>query len=145
LALFSGSCIGHRYCHCIRAPDHWRGARNLVFVFVDAVALGMYAAIGVQKTLDVHIGWLAALIVGVLNAVGGGVIRDVLAQRPALLFQPSQFYGVAALTGCVFFVIIVEIAPTQQNLAGIGCVLVTAAVRLLARRFNWRTRAVIAS
>jgi uncharacterized membrane protein YeiH len=115
---------------------------NAVFALVDAVALGMYAAIGVQKSLDVHLGWLAAVIVGVLNAVGGGVIRDVLAQRPAMLFQPSQLYGVAALAGCLCFVAIVEFAPFQQSVAGVCAVIVTVALRMLAVRFNWRTRAV---
>jgi uncharacterized membrane protein YeiH len=115
---------------------------NAIFAFVDAVALGMYAAIGVQKSLDVHAGLLAAVIVGVLNAVGGGVIRDVLAQRPAMLFQPSQLYGVAALAGCLSFVAIVEFTPFQQATAGACAVVVTVAMRMLAVRFNWRTRAV---
>jgi uncharacterized membrane protein YeiH len=115
---------------------------NTAFAFVDAVALGMYAAIGVQKSLDVHLEWLAAVIVGVLNAVGGGVIRDVLAQRPAMLFQPSQLYGVAALAGCLVFVAIDSFTPLQQNVAGICAVIVTVTVRMLAVRFDWRTRAV---
>ena len=115
---------------------------NAGFAFVDAVALGMYAAIGVQKSLDAHVGLLAAVIVGVLNAVGGGVIRDVLAQRPAMLFQPSQIYGLAALAGCLTFVAIVEFAPFEQSVAGACAVVVTVALRMLAVRFNWRTRAI---
>jgi uncharacterized membrane protein YeiH len=115
---------------------------NATFAFVDAVALGMYAAIGVQKSLDVHVGWVAAIIVGVLNAVGGGVIRDVLAQRPAMLFQPSQLYGVAALAGCLAFVAIDGFTPFQQSVAGACAVVVTVTVRMLAVRFNWRTRAI---
>jgi uncharacterized membrane protein YeiH len=115
---------------------------NAAFAFVDAVALGMYAAIGVQKSLDVHVGWLAAVIVGVLNAVGGGVIRDVLAQRPAMLFQPSQLYGVAALAGCLAFVAIDAFTSLQQNIAGACAVIVTVTVRMLAVRFDWRTRAI---
>jgi uncharacterized membrane protein YeiH len=115
---------------------------NIFFVFVDAVALGMYSAIGVQKTLDVELGWLTAVIVGVLNAVGGGVIRDVLAQRPAMLFQPAQLYGVAALAGCLAFVAVVTFMPNESSLAGFCAVVVTVAVRMLAVRFNWRTRAI---
>jgi len=102
----------------------------------------MYAAIGVQKSLDAHVGLLAAVIVGVLNAVGGGVIRDVLAQRPAMLFQPSQIYGLAALAGCLTFVAIVEFEPFEQSVAGACAVVVTVALRMLAVRFNWRTRAI---
>jgi uncharacterized membrane protein YeiH len=118
------------------------GLETTAFMFVDALALGMYAAIGVQKTLDVHIGWLAAVIVGVLNAVGGGVIRDVLAQRPAMLFQPSQLYGVAALGGCLCFVAIAQVAPKREGIGGICAVVVTVLIRMLAVRFDWRTRAV---
>ncbi len=115
---------------------------NAAFAFIDAVALGMYAAIGVQKSLDVHVGWLAAIIVGVLNAVGGGVIRDVLAQRPAMLFQPSQLYGLAALAGCLTFVAIAQFTPLAQSIAGACALVVTVALRMLAVRFDWRTRAI---
>jgi uncharacterized membrane protein YeiH len=115
--------------------------RDAVFLQLGT-PLGMYAAIGVQKSLDAHVGLLAAVIVGVLNAVGGGVIRDVLAQRPAMLFQPSQIYGLAALAGCLTFVAIVEFEPFEQSVAGACAVVVTVALRMLAVRFNWRTRAI---
>jgi uncharacterized membrane protein YeiH len=120
-----------------------KSLETAAFLFVDALALGMYAAIGVQKTLDVHVGWVGAVIVGVLNAVGGGVVRDVLAQRPAMLFQPSQLYGVAALAGCCCFVAIAHVAPHQQAIAGACAVALTMLVRILAIRFDWRTRAVL--
>ncbi len=112
------------------------------FAFVDAVGLGLFAATGVQKSLDVHAGALAAIIVGVLNAVGGGVVRDVLAQRPPLLFQPSQVYGLAALAGCSIFVALDTWTPVHGSNAGYCAVVVTVVIRMLAVRFDWRTRAL---
>ena len=41
----------------------------------------------------------AAILVGVINAAGGGVLRDVLTREEPLVFKPGQFYVLTALAG----------------------------------------------
>ena len=45
---------------------------------VDAVALGCWVAAGAERTLEVGLGWLPAVLLGTVTAVAGGVLRDLL-------------------------------------------------------------------
>jgi uncharacterized membrane protein YeiH len=68
--------------------------------------LGAYAVVGVQKSLNSGLSVAAAVLVGVVNAVGGSVLRDVLVREEPLLFKPGQFYALAAIAGCLLYVLL---------------------------------------
>jgi uncharacterized membrane protein YeiH len=108
---------------------------------VDALGLGVYAVVGAQKSLDVGLQPLAALLAGVSNATGGGILRDLLAGSEPLVFQPGQFYVLAALAGGAAFLVMRPGLGIAIEPASITAMLVTFVLRLLAIRFNWRTRA----
>src|SRR6516162_8220948 len=72
-----------------------RRLTQLVTIF-DAIGLGVYAVVGADRAMAVEIGHLGAALVGVINAVGGGVLRDVLTREEPVLFKPGQFYATAA-------------------------------------------------
>jgi uncharacterized membrane protein YeiH len=115
---------------------------NRVIAMVDALGLGAYACFGVQKALSAGLGPTAAVFVGVVNAVGGGLLRDVLTRDEPLVFRPGQFYVLVALAGAVTFVFLaaqLHIAPTTAAFAAIG---LTFVFRMLTIIFNWRTAAV---
>ena len=76
---------------------------GLLFV-VDALGLGAYAAFGVQKALTAGLPPSAAVLIGVINAIGGGLLRDVLTREEPLVFKPGQFYLLTALAGAVTFI-----------------------------------------
>jgi uncharacterized membrane protein YeiH len=112
------------------------------FVVADAIALGVYAVVGAQKTLAAGLPPLAATLVGVVNAVGGGILRDVLVREVPLIFRPSELYAIAALAGGGLFVVLTVWTGTSPRIAapiGIG---VAIALRLLAIRLGWRTGAL---
>jgi len=77
---------------------------NKVIAWFDALGLGAYAVVGVQKSLYAGLSVPAAVLVGVINAAGGGLLRDVLVRDEPLLFKPGQFYVLAAVAGCLLFV-----------------------------------------
>jgi uncharacterized membrane protein YeiH len=64
-----------------------------VLSLVDALGLGIYAVVGAQKSLDHGLPVGAAILVGAVNASGGGLLRDVLTREVPLLFKPGQFYA----------------------------------------------------
>jgi len=109
---------------------------------LDAAGLGAYAVVGVQKSLGAGLSVPAAVLVGVINAVGGGLLRDLLVREEPLLLKPGQFYALAALTGCLLFVILIVYFKMHPPQAGIITVLVTFVIRVLAITFNWRTPAL---
>ncbi|MFO1497600.1 MAG: trimeric intracellular cation channel family protein [Verrucomicrobiota bacterium] len=116
---------------------------NRLIAWLDALGLGAYAVVGIEKSLGAGLSVAAAILVGVINAIGGSVLRDVLVREEPLLFKPGQFYTLAALAGCLLFVLLtlrlqMEVMPAA--LISIGS---TFAFRVLAIRFNWKTRPVL--
>jgi uncharacterized membrane protein YeiH len=111
---------------------------------VDAVGLGAYACFGVQKALQVGLGASAAVLVGVVNAVGGGVLRDLLTREEPLVFKPGQFYVLTALAGAVTFVFLTAQFEMNATRAAWAAIVLTFVFRALTIRFNWRSEAVSA-
>jgi len=115
-----------------------------IIAWVDALGLGAYAVIGVQKSLAAGLSVAAAVLVGMINASGGGLMRDVLVREEPLLFKPGQYYTLAALAGCVLFVVLVlrfHLPMTKAAFITIGA---TFVFRILTIQFNWRSRPVLA-
>lgn len=70
--------------------------------YCDALGLGVFTAIGVAKGAAFGLNSIGIILTGVFTAVGGGVIRDVLARRiPDVL--TSDFYATASLLGGILF------------------------------------------
>lgn len=110
--------------------------------YVDAFGLGAYAVVGVQKALAANMSIPAAIMVGTINAVGGGLLRDIIVRVEPLMLKPGQFYVLAALLGTVLFVsliLVTRLTASESALIAIG---VTFVFRVLTIRFNWQTRPV---
>ena len=113
-----------------------------LIAIVDALGLGAYAAFGVQKSLLAGLSAPAAVIVGVINAVGGGVLRDLLCREEPLVFKPGQFYLLTALAGAVTFVFCSATLEFSANRSAVVAVVLTFVFRALTITFNWRTAPV---
>jgi uncharacterized membrane protein YeiH len=106
---------------------------------VDALALGAYAVVGAQKALAAGLSATDAILVGVINATGGGLIRDVLVRDRPLIFKPGQYYVLAALAGTSVFTILLLGWRVPVRTAAWLSIGGTFLFRMLAIRFNWRT------
>ena len=115
---------------------------NRVIAMVDALGLGAYACFGVQKSLQAGLGPTAAVLVGVVNAVGGGLLRDVLTREEPLVFRPGQFYVLVALAGAVTFVFLTAQLGVSATIAAFAAIGLTFVFRMLTIVFNWRTGAL---
>ena len=105
-------------------------------MLLDAFGLGLFAVSGCQKALAFEMGPLAAILLGVVTAVGGGVLRDVLvAEVPRVLRE--DVYALAALLGAVVFVLCVRFGLPQPGAAVIAVVL-TVVVRVLSVWRGWQ-------
>src|ERR1700729_3153091 len=108
---------------------------------VDALGLGAYACVGAQMTLQMGLSIPAAILVGVVNGVGGGLLRDILVNRIWML--PGQILAIAALAGVSLFVVLVEKTTIPAGEAAWAAIGLTFVIRMLAIRFDWRTRALV--
>src|SRR5208283_275835 len=94
---------------------------NKIIAWLDALGLGAYAVVGVQKSLNAGLTESAAILVGVINAAGGGLLRDVFVREEPLLFKPGQFYVLAAIAGCALFALLaVQFKLEATKAAGIA-------------------------
>ena len=119
----------------IAAYPQVRRLRHPVLLF-DAIGLGLYAVAGAQKALVYSQSAEPAIVLGMVSAVGGGVLRDILLSRvPAILDR--EIYASAALLGAG-----VQVGLTYAGwsafwtpwVAVISCV----ALRLASLYFGWR-------
>ena len=114
---------------------------GLLIIYVDALAIGVYAVYGANKSLISGLPPEAAVLVGLCNAVGGGLLRDVLVRDEPLLLKPGQIYFLATLVGCAGFVFLTYHYGIATDMAAWLAIAVTFLLRLLAIRFNWTTSA----
>jgi uncharacterized membrane protein YeiH len=110
-------------------------------VWVDAAALGLFAVAGTTRGLDAGLTQLPALLLGIVTAVGGGSMRDVLSGRTPRIFERGQLYAIAALFGSVMFLFALALHCNRTWASVIGT-LSCGGLRMLSLRFNWRTRSV---
>ena len=106
------------------------------FLIVDALGLGVFAIVGAQKTLALGLSPIVAVMMGVLTAVGGGVIRDILSGEIPLILRP-EVYATAALAGATVFVTLHTYLPESKYVAGIACALTVFLIRLGTIQWGW--------
>lgn len=107
--------------------------------FLDAVALGAWGAVGAQKALTAGLGWLPAILLGTLTAVGGGMIRDVLVQRTPVVFGGSTLYATCASIAALVAVVLHGLTPVEfKGVTTLIAALVGGTLCLVAYRRDWR-------
>jgi len=112
-----------------RLATQWRK-----IIVSDALGLGVFTAIGVAKALDHGLGPVGAIMMGVLTATGGGIIRDIIVHEvPGIVSR--DFYATASIFGGVAMIVAVELhAPVAVQI--VVAVSVTTILRLLAMHFG---------
>ncbi|MCF3133430.1 trimeric intracellular cation channel family protein [Streptomyces olivochromogenes] len=104
----------------------------------DAAGLGLFCVAGTTKAYDYGLNLTASATLGLATAVGGGVLRDVLANEvPSLLRWDRDLYAVPAIVGATMVALCIHYDALNPFTSGLA--VVTAFVlRLLAMRFHWR-------
>lgn len=107
-----------------------------VLIF-DAAGLGVFCVVGTVKALAWGMGPISAIALGAITAVGGGIMRDVLAREaPAVMRSDSELYFLPALLGSIIIVVVSSLHLYGAIAAGLAALLVFA-LRLAALRFHW--------
>jgi uncharacterized membrane protein YeiH len=77
---------------------HLFESRYRLLLWLDAVGLAAYAALGAAKGLAVTGSPVVAIVTGMLTSAFGGILRDIVAGEPSVLLRP-EIYVSAALAG----------------------------------------------
>ncbi|WP_350278002.1 TRIC cation channel family protein [Kribbella sp. HUAS MG21] len=103
---------------------------------MDAFGLGLFCVAGSLKALQFDVGPLSAILLGIVTAAGGGVLRDVVVQRVPTVFGPGELYAIPAAAGATLAVVGHEL---EFPATPVAIVAATVAVtwRLLAILRGW--------
>jgi uncharacterized membrane protein YeiH len=103
-------------------------------LIMDTLGLAIATASGVQLAHNFNSPWYATIILGVITAVTGGLLRDVLCQlEPVLLHRET--IGTSSLFGAIAFVALVELSVAASMATIIGGVVVVL-VRTISIQFD---------
>ena len=106
---------------------------------VDAFGVGAYALVGLQLSLARGLSISAAVLVGVVNAIGGGLLRDVVLRREPDLFKPATPLAMLSFVSCFIFLGLTRLLQIGDTLAGWIAVTLIFIIRMLVVRFDIRT------
>ncbi|MDD7466198.1 MAG: TRIC cation channel family protein [Actinomycetaceae bacterium] len=106
-----------------------------MLVLADALALGCWSATGASKGLTAGLGWFPAIFLGVVTAVCGGMIRDVLCKETPAIFGGKPIYATLAVVASTQMVIWQTYGYAT---IGMACAIILCSVfSLIARRKKW--------
>jgi uncharacterized membrane protein YeiH len=110
-------------------------ARMKVLLWFDALGMAAYSVVGAAKALALGVAPFSALVMGVLTACFGGVLRDVLAHQPSILLR-REIYVSCAMAGAATFLAahLLGVPGLWAGLAGFACAF---AIRAGAIQFGW--------
>jgi len=109
---------------------------NRAVLILDAIGMGFFATSGAAIAVDNGASWFAAGIIGMLTAIAGGMLRDVIAREVPYVMGPDDLYAIPAMLGAATYVAIDYFGPQWVALA-VGTALATL-LRLAALAFHWR-------
>ena len=105
----------------------------------DAFGLGIFAAGGTHLALVSGASPMIAVIMGVITAVVGGVLRDVLVNEVPRAFHDHQPYAVIAFAGG-WLVVLLSYLQTPKYFDILIAAAAIIILRLLAVKFGWQLK-----
>jgi len=107
-----------------------------LLILFDAGGLALFCITGTLKALSSGMNPVAAVLLGVTTAVGGGLLRDITANEVPQLFDAKDIYAVPALTGAALTAVL-WVSGSFNALSACAVAAVVFTFRVLAWRRSW--------
>ena len=114
--------------------------------YIDALAIGIYSVSGVQICLEFfaakneNAGFLLCAVMGMMTAVGGGMIRDLILRDIPFILR-KRIYALATLIGASLYYLLVVVIfpghPVLEVVSRIACIALVFVIRVLATKLKW--------
>lgn len=114
---------------------HLVQSRFQLIVWLDAVGLALFASTGAERAIGAGAGPVVAVIMGMITACFGGIIRDTLSQERSIIFS-YEIYVTAALAAAITLVYFNALGVGRE-IAVSAAFLVGVALRGGAIRYGW--------
>ena len=103
---------------------------------LDGAGLALFAVSGAFKALEFGLGPVAAVLLGGLTGIGGGMVRDVLVSEVPTVFR-AELYAIAALAGAAV-VVVGDLIGLPAPAVAVGGALVCFGLRMVGMRRGWK-------
>ncbi len=103
----------------------------------DALGLGAFAVTGARVTVEAGFEkqWLLVLMMGLITAIGGGLLRDLMLREIPFVLN-KRIYAIAALVGTAVYYVL-HLIGAAEWLSALAGILTTFLLRLLATHYKW--------
>ncbi|MBP8023704.1 MAG: trimeric intracellular cation channel family protein [Paludibacter sp.] len=107
---------------------------NAFFIF-DAIGLGLFVVVGLEKSLDAGFPIWVTILMGMITGSVGGIIRDILINEVPLIFR-KDIYALACIFGGVifYFCILLHLPNEMTQIISAASVIL---IRVLAVKYHW--------
>lgn len=119
----------------VHFTSHLIQSRYILLLWLDAFGMALVTIAGTAKGLDNGTGPVVAVVMGVITASVGGIIRDILGQEPSIILR-REIYVTASVLGACAYVLAVSFG-TDRTLAALAGIAVASTARVLAITLGW--------
>lgn len=108
--------------------------KRSMFLF-DTIGIGLFTVLGIQVALQYNLNVEVCLIMGVVSACFGGVIRDVLTNEIPLIFRKEIYASACFIGGVIYFVL--NKYSSFENLNIVASISVVILIRYFSIKYKW--------
>lgn len=112
-----------------------RKLRRTFFIF-DTIGIAVFTVLGLQKALNLGVHPVIAIMMGMVSAVFGGVIRDIVCNEIPLIFR-QEIYALTCIAGGIVYVSL-DFCDVGQTLNVIITASFIVTFRVLAVKYHWK-------
>ena len=109
--------------------------KRSMFLF-DTIGIGLFTILGYKAASQYNLRVETCIIMGVISACFGGVIRDVLTNEIPLIFR-KEIYATACVAGGIVYAVMMKFSGIEENLNIIMSIAVVILIRYLSIRYGW--------
>jgi len=106
-----------------------------VFVF-DAIGLGLFVVVGIDKTLAMGFPSWVAVIMGTITGSFGGLLRDIILNETPLICR-QDIYALACIAGGVIYTLMLRFCPIETAYSQLISASMVILIRILAAHYHW--------
>lgn len=115
--------------------EYIMGLKKTLFLF-DTIGIGVFTIIGFEKTVALGFNPIIGILMGVVSAVFGGVLRDTFVNDLPIIFR-KEIYATACIVGALMYILL-SYFSVDRNVNMIITILLIIAIRLIAIKFELR-------
>ena len=114
-----------------------------LMIYLDGLGAALFGMNGALKTWELDFAWpLGPVILGVITAIGGGIIRDVMVGRKTLIMS-TEVYAIPVLLGSVLMIALMHFFPDHKGAVLVFCTLFSFSMRAAAIHWDWQMPGVL--